>query len=175
MSILRLTENDFELRRRPARQNNSSNLVLCNRLPAVSFIMFYGTGCGYCDKAMPIFMQLHRHAPRCSFGVVNVHTNRKLIEMSNQTNHPLVGVPTFYVYVNGVPYILFKETPTHKAFMDCINLVFSKLQQNVSSSQEGENDDGNLDLELIGGIVPFNAINDGNLVCDGNMCYLVQN
>jgi thiol-disulfide isomerase/thioredoxin len=75
-------------------------------------VFFYSTQCEHCQKAIPVFKQLPQMIQGCSFGMVNVSTNAKIVHMSRITVAPIQFVPLVVLYVNGEPYYRYKGAIT---------------------------------------------------------------
>lgn len=103
MSLLWLSSADFELR------DGKSGKSLCSRVPGVALIMFYSNNCSYCDELMPIMRKLPGTLLNCTFGTIHVGNNKHIVEMSEQTSTPITFVPLVILYVDGWPYMMYKD------------------------------------------------------------------
>ena len=102
MSLLFLGSEDFNITR------GAKGDILCNFIPNYSLILFYSTKCPHCQILIPIFKKLPGTINGCQFGMVNVSTNKKLVELSKDTILPITYVPLIILYVNSKPYMIYK-------------------------------------------------------------------
>ena len=56
----------------------------------------------------------------CQFGVVNVSTSKKLVDMTRQTTSPITYVPLLILYVNGRPYMKYDGEKSDTAIRNFI-------------------------------------------------------
>ena len=108
--------------------------ILCNNIPSLSLILFYSTNCKYCFELMPIFKKLPGMIMGCQFGIINVSTNKEVINMSNQTIVPIEYIPYILLYVNGRPYIMYKGPSDIAEIGKFIKEVAHSIQSNSNNS-----------------------------------------
>jgi hypothetical protein len=108
-SLLFLSSEDFYTTR---VQNDVS---LCHNIQGFSVLLFYSTQCVHSQKAFPIFRKLPEIVNGCQFGLVNVSTNRQLIQLTQQTTTPIRYVPLIILYINGRPYMKYTGAITEPA------------------------------------------------------------
>jgi thiol-disulfide isomerase/thioredoxin len=102
MSLLFLGNEDFTI------SKGAKGPILCNFIPNYSLILFYSTKCPHCQILIPIFKKLPGTINGCQFGMVNVSSNKKMIDMSKETILPITYVPLIILYVNSKPYMIYK-------------------------------------------------------------------
>lgn len=100
---LYLTESDFTL------IEGKGSSVLINQLKGLSLILFYSTQCEHCHTVLPIFKNLPGTLTGCQFGIVNIGTNQKIIEIAKKSNTPLTYVPFILLYYNGKPFMSYDD------------------------------------------------------------------
>ena len=81
---------------------------MCHGIPGFSLILFYSPHCKHCNMLKPIFIRLPGTIGGCQFGMLNVSTNKKCIQMSQNTIAPVRVVPYIVLYVNGRPFMVYK-------------------------------------------------------------------
>lgn len=107
-SLLFLEEGDFFT----STDSTYNRLSLCHNIQGFSVLLFYSNRCVHCQQVLPIFMRLPQLVNGCQFGIVNVSTNRRLIEITKQTTSPINYVPLIILYINGRPYMKYDGPKT---------------------------------------------------------------
>jgi thioredoxin-like negative regulator of GroEL len=129
--LLFLTSDDFNV------SKGTRGNILCNLIHGYSLILFYSPQCPHCQKLIPIFRKLPGTINGCQFGMVNVSTNKKCVDMSSATIAPIEYVPYIVFYVNGRPYMNYKGPADIHDIKNFIISLTDKIQNNkiFSSSQ----------------------------------------
>lgn len=124
-------------------------------------VLFYSTQCSHCQKALPVFRQLPQVIHGCSFGMINVSTNARVVHMSRATISPIQYVPLVILYVNGEPFYKYKGAltlPDIQKFVVQMSQMLESKQQFVAPPEK----DFKKIPEYTTG-VPY---------CDEDVCYL---
>ena len=120
-SLLFLSADDFVV------QQGEKGPLLCHEIRGFSLVMFYSTKCVYCQKLIPTFKRLPDIVNGCQFGMINVSTNKHLIQMARQTITPIEYVPLIILYINGRPYMRYEGAPEEndirRFILDASNMV----------------------------------------------------
>ena len=156
--ILFLSSEDFEV------QKGTNGNILCHNIPGFSLILFYSTHCVHCQTLIPIFKKLPGTINGCQFGMINVSTNRPVIEQSQNTVAPIKYVPYVVLYINGKPFMLYKGPHTENDIRSFVVEVANNVQKKQQFSKEKVK-------ESPVGEIPAYTI--GKPVCgDDKVCYL---
>lgn len=123
-SIYYLTSEDFVL------MQGQTGVVMCNKIPNLSLILYYSKNCNYCQDLVPIFKDLPYRFQGCTFGLANILLdNQAIVQMARTTVIPISYVPFIVLYVNGKPFMEYKGPRSTKEIVDFLNEVFTNLQQ----------------------------------------------
>jgi hypothetical protein len=112
---------------------SQSQSFLSHSIYGISLILFYSNGCNHSNRFLPIFKSISNTTYGCQFGMINVSTNRHVIQMSQSTVTPLKFVPLLILYLNGHPYMIYdgpKEVYYIQTFISEISNSMSSKQQN---------------------------------------------
>jgi thioredoxin-like negative regulator of GroEL len=128
--LLFLSSEDFYL-------SDTQNEKLLNTTleQGMMLILFYSTQCEHCQNAIPIWRQLPQMIHGCSFAMINVSTNAKVVHLSKNSISPIQYVPLVILYVNGEPYYKYKGAitlPEIQKFMLQMSKILESKQQFVS-------------------------------------------
>lgn len=97
-----LSNEDFIVR------HSGDGLVLCTRIPAYSFVLFYSHLCDISRRVEPIFRQLTLHVSGIHFATINVSNNKDVVVKSAQTIFPIKYVPLMLAFVDGRPFSCYR-------------------------------------------------------------------
>lgn len=125
--LLFLTEDYFKI-----ATNKKGEDILATTMRGISLILFYSTQCPYCEPFIPIFKKLPGTVGGCQFGMVNISTNRSIVEKSKNTIMPLEYVPYVVLYTNGQPLVSY-DGPADE--QELKNFVMSIVQSNQAKQQ----------------------------------------
>jgi thiol-disulfide isomerase/thioredoxin len=161
-ALLFLTSSDFSVGRGVDGQ------VLCVPVSGFSLMLFYSEKCEHCKNLIPIFKKLPGTVGGCQFGMINVNSNRKCIEMAKQTIAPIQYVPYIVMYDNGKPVMTYKGP--HEAPLICRFVV--EVAQNIRKKQQNYSESGAVIKKDAKSKIPAYTI--GHPLCgkDGKVCYL---
>ena len=140
---------------------------MCHNIPSFSLILFYSTHCTYCQALIPIFKRLPGTMGGCQFGMINVSTNRPVVEMSQNTVSPIKYVPYIVLYINGKPFMSYKGPPDEGEIRRFVVEVANHAQKKQQFSKEKVKED------QAGSAIPAYTI--GIPICGGKdqmVCYL---
>lgn len=112
--------------------NTQKGDVLGTTIRGISLILFYSTQCPYCEPFIPIFKKLPGTVGGCQFGMINISTNRSIVEKSKNTIMPLTYVPYIVLYNNGQPIVSYDGPPNEQELK---NFVMSIVQSNQAKQQ----------------------------------------
>jgi thiol-disulfide isomerase/thioredoxin len=129
-SILFLTGEDFNV------QKGMNGGLLCHGIPDFSLILFYSTYCQHCQTIIPVFKRLPSAINGCQFGMINVSSNKSVVEMSQSTITPIKYVPYIVFYVNGKPFMIYKGPYTEGDIRNFVVEVANNIQQKQQFSKE---------------------------------------
>lgn len=99
--LLFLNSDDFNV------LNGEKGKILSTEIKGFSLILFYSTQCVYCKKLIPIFKTLPGTIGGCQFGMINVSTNKKCVQMSRDTISPIEYVPYIVLFIDGRPFMRY--------------------------------------------------------------------
>lgn len=154
--LLFLSSDDFYVNETPNGKllNSNVNNGLC-------LILFYSTQCVHCQKAIPVFKQLPQLIHGCSFGMINISTNAKVVHMSRTTVSPVQYVPYLILYINGEPAYKYKGGITLQEIQKFIFNISQQIQPKQKFIDSLDKDEKKIPEYTTG--IPF---------CDENFCYL---
>jgi hypothetical protein len=83
-----------------------------------TIVFFYMTGCGHCEDVKPEWQKFVRDSPvaTVAFNMTKGDANFKRL-FANFVH----GVPCFWLYLEGKPYIMFKGDRTYEGLMKFAN------------------------------------------------------
>jgi hypothetical protein len=138
--------------------------ILCHSIPGFSLILFYSTQCDHCTTLIPIFKKLPGTIGGCQFGMINVSSNKKCVQMSNNTIAPLTYVPYIVLYIQGKPFMRYNGPHDYEELRRFVIEVANKVQSKQKFTSENVKD-------TTKGIPEYSI---GTPLCgDGNnVCYL---
>jgi len=168
-NLLYLSSDDFVL----INQQNSPDTILCHDISGFSLLLFYSTQCVYCHKLMPIFKRLPETIQGCQFGIINVSTNRKVIEMARNSITPIKYVPLIILYYQGKPYMRYDGPSDINEIKRFIIEVSNSIQQQTETAQttSQNNNAGTAMQTSFKKEIPAYTI--GNPLCgEDGVCYL---
>jgi thiol-disulfide isomerase/thioredoxin len=128
--LLFLTHEDFSI-----QKGKNGNIHCCN-VPGLALMLFYSPGCEHCNKLFPVFKHLPGTINGCQFGIINVSTNRKIVEMSQNTVAPIKYVPYIVLYVNGRPFMMYKGEHTAESISRFVIDVAKNIEKKQQFSKE---------------------------------------
>jgi hypothetical protein len=134
-SLLFLNDEDFNV------SKGTKGPVLCTHIPGYSLILFYSNKCRHCKLLDPIFRQLPGTIQGCQFGMVNVNTSPKCVQLSKNTIAPITYVPSIILHVNGRPFMRYSGPHNHENISRFIVEVAQKLQNKQKFSAEQVKED----------------------------------
>lgn len=129
-SLLFLSSNDFRV------QAGTSGNILCTEISGISLVLFYSTQCVYCQKLIPIFKELPNIINGCQFVMINVSTNKRVVEMARQTLLPITYVPLIVMYVHGKPYYKYEGPKDINEIRRFILEMANSLQNNMVQKED---------------------------------------
>lgn len=121
--LLYLTHNDFHI------QQGQKALIMCHKIPGMSLILFYSNSCQYCQHIIPIFKTLPGKIHGCQFGLVNISTSKQCVAMSKEASPRIQYVPFIVLYIDGKPFMIYKDDYDAGKITKFIIDVAAKLQQ----------------------------------------------
>jgi len=143
--------------------------VLCIDSNGITFVCFHvdAERCTFCGEAVPEFKKLPQRIGNCKFGLVNLNTNRNIVQLSRQTILPIETVPMFVLYVNGRPFMKYTGSRTFEEMTMFIQDVTNKMQKTASFMEQKK-------LKVESDIPPFSVGIPYSVVCDEDkgVCYL---
>jgi hypothetical protein len=155
--LLFLTSEDFII------SKGDKGDIMSHGIPGFSLILFYSTQCSHCQSLIPIFKRLPGTIGGCQFGMINVSTNKKCIQLSNMTVSPIKFVPYIILYVNGRPFMRYNGPYDINEITRFVIEVSKKLQAKQSFTNENVKEDPK------GGIPEYSI---GQPLRGNKVCYL---
>lgn len=128
--LLFLTSDDFSI------SEGTNGKILCNSIPGFSLILFYSTQCRYCETLIPIFKKLPGTIGGCQFGMINISSNKKCVQMSKNTISPIAYVPCIILHIDGKPFMKYNGPQDGKEIRRFIIEVANKVQNKQTFSKE---------------------------------------
>jgi hypothetical protein len=141
--------------------------MLCHRTQGFSLILFYSIECKFCPLLKSIFINLPKSVNGCTFGIVNVDTNKKLVLASQNTTSPIKFVPFIVFYYNGKAFLSYQGEPNEDKIKNFIIDASKHIQKKQQFSKEAmvkkppQTEAGNIPAYSIG--KPYTS---------GAVCYL---
>lgn len=132
--LLFLSSDDFYINETP-----NGKLLLTHMNQGLFLVLFYSTQCEHCKKAIPVFKELPRMIHGCTFGMINVSTNAKVVHMSRNTVSPVQFVPYIVLYLGGEPYYMYKGAITPTELQKFIIEMSKLLQTRQQFIKKGDN------------------------------------
>ena len=152
--LLFLSSEDFQISDTP-----NGKLLNCNVNQGLCLVLFYSNQCVHSQRALPIFKRLPQAIHGCSFGLLNVSNNARVVHISKQTLAPITYVPLIFLYMNGQPCYKYKGNMDIREIQNFI-LQMSKLLETKQQFVDNIKDTSR--PEFTTGI-PY---------CDDKVCYL---
>lgn len=115
--------------------------IMCTNIHGFSFVLFYSTECVHCQSLIPIFKKLPGTIGGCQFGMINVSTNKRCVQMSNKTIVPIKYVPYMILYINGRPFMNYKGPHDAAEISKFIVEVSKSVQSKQTFSSEHVKED----------------------------------
>ena len=157
--LLFLTSDDFSI------QRGVKVDVMCHNIQCFSLILFYSTHCTHCQGLIPIFKKLPGTIGGCQFGMVNVSTNKKCVDISQATIAPIKYVPYIVLYVNGKPFMVYKGESSEDHIRKFVIEIANNIQKKQQFSKEKVKEDND------NNVIP--AYTTGKPICGNDkVCYL---
>jgi hypothetical protein len=156
--LLFLSSDDFSV-----TKGNKGN-ILCHGIPGFSLILFYSTQCQHCEKLIPLFKKLPGTLGGCQFGMINVSSNKKCVQMSNDTVAPIAYVPYIILYIQGKPFMRYNGPHEVEEIRRFVIEVANKVQNKQKFASENVKDDKKSIPEYTIGVPLCGP--------DNNVCYL---
>jgi len=132
MSLLFLTSEDYHV------ENGPQKPLLGHTISGFSLILFYSNKCPTCKPIYEVFKQLPGTVNGCQFGMINVSTSKKVVEMSQSTTSPLTYVPYIILYLNGKPIMAYEDdsVPTVNKIQNFIREIAQNIRHKQQFSKE---------------------------------------
>ena len=156
-ALLFLTHEDFNI------QRGQKGNVLGHFIKGFSLVLFYSTQCKFCNELVPIFRQLPGTINGCSFGMINISNNKKLIEMAKNTITPITYVPYIILYIDGRPFMAYKGKRDKKDITKFVIEVANNMAKKRSFSNTQIKQDKNTSIP---------AYTTGKPVVSDDVCYV---
>lgn len=162
-SILFLSDKDFNI------QDGKKGKVLClKQQSGVTFCLFHSDQCTHCNLLYPVFKQLPKIIPNCSFALLNVSKYMNVVKASMDTISQITEVPYMILFVNGRPFMRYTGQRTLEEIESFIQDILSRFRSKKNFSIAGVK--GNTIENEVKGPVGFGI--PYNMVCDKDVCYL---
>jgi len=134
-SLLFLSDEDFFVAK------GTKGPILCTNIPGYSLILFYSTKCPHCQKLDPIFRSLPGTIQGCQFGMLNVNSNNRTVQLSKNTISPITFVPSIILHVSGRPFMRYQGPHDPEQIKRFIVEVAQKLQNKQKFASENVKED----------------------------------
>ncbi len=158
-TLLFLSADDFTLAR-----ISGDVTIMKNPIQGFSLVLFYSSQCQYSQRLVPVFNRMPESLSGCYFAMINVTTakNRKIINMSQQSNTTITEVPLIILYFNGQPYLRYDgDSPSVDDLTQFVLEVSNSFYQENAFNQKQSR-------------IP--AFTIGQPICgDDGVCYLEYN
>lgn len=112
--------------------STSKGSVLGTTIRGISLVLFFSTQCRFCHQYIPVFKKLPGTVGGCQFGMINISTNRSVVEKSKNTISPLEYVPYIVLYINGQPVMSYDGPPNE----DSIRKFVLEIVQSMQTKQQ---------------------------------------
>lgn len=133
--LLFLSSEDFSV------EKGQKGPVLVNGIPGFSLILFYSTHCTHCQSLIPIFKSLPGTIGGCQFGMINISSNRPVVDMSQETISPIKFVPLIILYIQGKPFMMYKGPYDQGEITRFVVEIAKNVQQKQQFSKEKVKED----------------------------------
>lgn len=96
-------------------------------------VLFYSPQCPDCKclPFIPVFKKLPRTVP-CQFGIVNISSNRAVVEKSKNTRMPIQYVPYIVMYIDGKAVMSYDGPPDEEDIREFIAHVLANVPPKVA-------------------------------------------
>lgn len=84
--------------------------TLCINVDGAFLVFFKMMGCENCKAFEPVFVNLSKQESRVMLAVVDLTSNKDIVQWSRQTSTPINAVPVLILYINGRPHAKFNGT-----------------------------------------------------------------
>lgn len=125
MSVIQLKAQDFYL---AGNRNKTLNITLEDNV----LVFFKMQGCEGCRRFEPAFYQLVKNDKRIRYATCDISSNRRVPQLSRETNYPIQAVPWIFFYSGGYPVARFKgkkNVPSIQAFIGKALIEAQKRQR----------------------------------------------
>ncbi len=166
--LLYLTAEDFSV-----AKTKKGNL-LCTNIRGYSVLLIYSTMCVHCKELVPIFKRLPTVVGNCQFAMVNISVNKSIAKMSNDTLMPIKYVPIILFCVEGKPFMKY----TGPSDINEIGRFIMEITQKLGAKKFYEE---TVDKRETANKIPEYTIGIpksgtkkwvGDMLCDGDVCYM---
>lgn len=167
-ALLYLTAEDFHV------SKTKKGSLLCTNIRGYSVLLIYSTVCIHCKDLVPIFKRLPGTVGSCQFAMINISVNRNLAMMSKDTITPIRYVPYILFCVDGRPFMTY-DGPSN---MNDITRFIVEVTQKLGAKKFFEETAQKAEVQneipkfTIGKPKSGNTHFVGDMVCDGDVCYL---
>ena len=150
--------------------------MLCTNVRGYSLLLIYSTMCVHCKELIPLFKKLPSIVHNCHFAMVNISVNKCIVKMSNDTIMPIKYVPIIFFCVDGKPFMKY----TGPSDINELGRFIVEITQKLGAKKFYENtvekrDNSNKIPEYSIGNLKFGSKQwVGDMLCDGNVCYLPE-
>lgn len=111
----------------------SENGNLMANLGGLTLVMFHSQRCNYCINFLPVFKTLPGSIMGVNFGLFCVdNENKYIVEMSKQSSTPIVSVPKFILYTDGMPNVEYSGQRSRQGIIAFLQEIITKLNQKQS-------------------------------------------
>lgn len=159
MSLYFLKDEDFGFEKGPGEKK-----ILVNGISGLSLVLFYSPKSKFCKEIIPIFKELPDAVSGCRIAVFNIDLNREMILASKETTTPILYVPYIMLYLDGKPYICYKNSID----IQTISSFILSVSRNMNHKQKFVRKEAPVKDDSKG--IPAYTV--GHPVCGNGVCYL---
>ena len=127
--LLNLSSDDFFFERTARGQ------MICNGIPGLSLVMFYGKKCKNCAVVLPEFRKLPEIMSGCEFGIIDIVAHSAIYTRSLDSDLPITNVPFMLLFYNGKPYMQYRHIMTARNIHQFLIDVSKQIPATIPSKQ----------------------------------------
>ena len=125
-NVVYMNESDFYI-----QMVGNGASMLCNGINGLSLVLFHSNKCDICTEFIPMFKTLPKMVIGCTFGMINVSSNKSIISLMKNTITPIKYVPLLIMYVDGKFYDVYNGPRTLESISTYIREVSQKVMEKI--------------------------------------------
>lgn len=121
--------------------NNNNRPVLTITPPGLVLVMFYSDQCAQSTQVMPQYKQLPNSIGGCKFAIANARAgDNRIAKISAGTKTPITSTPTFILYYNRFPEIIYSGDIDKQSVGSFIKDMTIRINERQKKTQQQNTD-----------------------------------